>query len=48
MVVNLRKKKNRQEKIMDDYIKCVNCGYKLKVIEKYDDTCLKKIWINNG
>ena len=19
---------------------CVNCGYKLKVIEKYDDTCL--------
>ena len=22
------------------YIKCVNCGYQLKAIEKYDDTCL--------
>ena len=23
-----------------DYLKCTNCGYKLKPTEKWDDTCL--------
>ena len=37
-VVDLDEDNNLDAK--GDYVKCVNCGYKLKAIEKYDDTCL--------
>ncbi len=37
-VVDLDEDNNLDAK--GDYIKCVNCGYQLKTIEKYDDICL--------